>query len=85
MRSVLPCVLVSCLWGRERKSRSVGTGWNSALIFFAGKFLVLGPKTIFFYQKSHTLRFSIVWLVGWFVVIWLAGVVEESYEEVDQV
>jgi len=62
--------------------------WNGLefhIDFLARKFLVLGPKTIFFHQKFHTLRFSIVWLVGWLVVICLAGVVEESCEEVDQV
>jgi len=62
--------------------------WNGLefhIDFFAGKNLVLGPKAIFCHQKSHTLRFSMVWLFGLFVVIWLAGVVEESCEEVDQV
>jgi len=60
IRSVLPCVLVSCLLDRECKNCSVGTAWNFTLIFVPGNFLFWGQDMFFFHQKSQTLRSSIV-------------------------
>jgi len=58
------CVSWLCLLDRERFSGN-SLKFHS-LFVFAGKFWVLEPKTIFFHQKSHTLRFSI-FKVGWLV------------------
>jgi len=70
IRSVLPCVLVSCLLDRECKNRSVGTAWKFTLIFLPGNFL-FWAKTCFFLIKNLILcEFLLFRLVGWLVVIW---------------